>query len=158
MITADEVTSWLVQRLTNHPDRGDWLLQDVQFAFEFSCMPIDAPNFGELVRNVLREHGQMQQEEGVTQFSLHNGAVLRARYGPVERIAFFQREWPSDCEVRVVYPGNYTHVFTGFAWAYGGAGPRGLWRWLTSEGVTPMPNLSRGFGDKQGEVWSWTRQ
>ena len=111
----------------------------------------------------------LQRECGVTRISLDNAAILSQWHGTPRSIALvFERDNPEadydrepEAHVRVTWDdGTIVHTFTGFAWGYGGEGPRGLRQWLDSVGAGEGIKLSalRYPGDVPHMVAHWTPQ
>jgi hypothetical protein len=77
---------------------------------------------------------QLREEAGITRDSLHNARALERRWGrPVELVLDAGGSTVDHC-VTAFYPGGQRFIFTGFAWGYGGEGPRGLCEFLRGLG------------------------
>ena len=110
----------------------------------------------------------LQRECGVTRISLDNAAILQQWHGKPRSIALvFEHDEHQDpdsepeAHVRVTWDdGTIVHTFTGFAWGYGGEGPRGLRRFLDSAGAGEGIRLAalRYPGDVPHMVAHWTPQ
>lgn len=119
-----------------------------------------------------QEKWRLKPEGGVTEYSLHNGRLLRKAHGLPRAVALFYQRSPSAWPVevgfgspeyvtKVTYQDGHIHEFTGFAWGYGGEGPHGLAEWakeneivgLDWKKITSLPN------DKHYDhpVWAYDR-
>lgn len=101
----------------------------------------------------------LQPEYGATSASLSNARLLLRRDGPVMAVRLYYRGSPPDYEALVLF-GARCHQFTGFAWGYGGEGPRGLLRFCHLAKV-PLDGIEIGsLPNREAQldpVWSWTR-
>lgn len=88
-------------------------------------------------------HNQLQPEGGVTKISMENGERLREAYGLPSSVTIHYDPDGADWYRVVVEYGpagkpTHVHTFSGFAFGYGGEGPRGLAEWARRNQV-PLP-------------------
>jgi len=77
---------------------------------------------------------RLKAEEGITLHSLHNARVLEEEWGRPLQVTLDAGGSTIDHTVIAFYEGGRMHRFTGFAWNYGGEGPRGLCEFLRGLG------------------------
>jgi len=69
---------------------------------------------------------QIEPEGGVTEISLNNAKVLIKEHGVPIKLNFHADKKKCDYFVRAEWRDGFSFCFSGFAWGYGGTGPRGL--------------------------------
>lgn len=95
-------------------------------------------------------------EGGITQTSLKNDRRLTKRLGSPIRIELHHSNGGEWYRVVAMYESGDRHEFTGFAWGYGGEGPRGLLEFCQRHNI-PLTAQEIGRLDNTGEglVWTW---
>ena len=74
-------------------------------------------------------NSKLKKECCATSVSLHNAAILVARYG-IPKMFSLEYTPSGEYNVYVIWPDAMVHTFTGFSWGYGGEGCRGLWEFV----------------------------
>lgn len=99
-------------------------------------------------RSYKGEKAGLQPEGGITVVSLHNAHVMVSKHGKPSAV---ELSWNADDDCLVIlYWTKPDHqkkrfVLTGFAWGYGGEGPRGLYTFLEWIGIKVV----------RGEIGTW---
>ncbi len=79
---------------------------------------------------------KLEKEGGITEGSRRNARRLIQQRGfPI--IVKFRGTETTNHHVYFIWPGGLSFIFTGFAWGYGGTGPRGLYHTLLLIGMNP---------------------
>lgn len=82
---------------------------------------------------------KLHEEAGITSDSLSNAQELVRAYGRPLRLEFVSQTKGPDWGYFVTavwdQPASVAHKFSGFAWGYGGTGPRGLDEFLELVGA-----------------------
>ena len=109
----------------------------------------------------------LQPEGGVTQISLENAKALVREHGLPQIVQLVNAgKDASEHEVVAMWTGaeDTSHeiefTFTGFAWGYGGEGPRGLAKFFQMIGIDhriPTKVISLLPQDQEGTVLSFSR-
>lgn len=109
----------------------------------------------------------LQPEGGVTQISLENAKALVRERGLPQIVQLVNAgKDASEHEVVATWVGNedtspdIEFTFTGFAWGYGGEGPRGLAEFFRMTGLdcrVPTQVISRLPQNQEGMVLSFSR-
>jgi hypothetical protein len=104
---------------------------------------------------------RLQPEGGVTQISLENARTLIEAYGLPQIVQLVNAgKDASEHEVVATWEDEAEFTFTGFAWGYGGEGPRGLAEFFRMVGLdkrVPTQAISRLPQDQEGTVLSFSR-
>lgn len=100
---------------------------------------------------------RLLNEGGITQTSLKNGKRLAKRLGPPVRVeAHFNPNGSEWYRVIAFYESGDSHTFTGFAWGYGGEGPRGFAEWCEANEIPlTLKEISSMDNQNQCCAWSW---
>ncbi|MGH9462447.1 MAG: hypothetical protein ACRD1X_14620 [Vicinamibacteria bacterium] len=108
----------------------------------------------------------MQEEGGVTDYSLHNAHLLLDRRGIPDQVEVYQAADAEDTTghlVKAIWTGRGEHVFSGFSWGYRGTGPHGLARLfellefdpaITVEEIATWPQDLVGLAFTKGKEYS----
>ena len=99
---------------------------------------------------------RLLKEGGITETSLKNGKRLAKRLGTPVRVELHYSGTGEWYRVVAMYESGDLHEFTGFAWGYGGEGPRGLATWCKENGV-PLDIRAIAALDNttDGLTWTW---
>lgn len=92
----------------------------------------------------------LEEEGGVTQFSLRNARILIEQHGLPATVELHQpQNGPNRGEhlVDAVWSDGTHHTFNGFSWGYGGEGPHGLEKFLAMIHITPPISI--------GQIATW---
>lgn len=95
-------------------------------------------------------------EGGITQTSLKNDRRLTKRLGSPIRLELHYSKTGEWYRAVAMYMSGDRHEFTGFAWGYGGEGPRGLLEFCQRHDIPlDLDTISRLDNETQGLTWVW---